>query len=380
MAAEIAIPEAMPAIADKTHATESQIEVSWYSARFFLALSALEFSILASRPHIVERIRPRTVVPALVVVVTLLIAGAFVLPYIPVPDFFVFHKSLDVLVGLAFTAAFIGFVRKGIGALGSIHSWISISLMMQALAHLLFIPLSSTEHDGADAAGHLIKLFSYMFVIIGITLDAQRAYRRESLAADELGRVNEALNERNLELTTLHNDLATLTRIAAIASSSVSIDDHFDEFCEELKRRVPADRILVVTVSQDQRVGRVEAVWGLMLRNRGLRAEVGIENTMMYDIVFDRSTLVWDEDSIGEAIERDPRLQTDFDAGIKSWISTPVIAKGQVIGALMARSKKSHAYGFREASFLEQVAAQIAGPMEMSRQVFRFQGPLGNVS
>ena len=51
---------------------------------------------------------------------------------------------------------------------------------------------------------------------------------------------------------------------------------------------------------------------------------------------------------------------------LTSDFQTTTLVRHGCIAAIMVRSKKSNAYGDREVNFLEQVAAQIAGPLKIA--------------
>lgn len=179
---------------------------------------------------------------------------------------------------------------------------------MSALDQLLFVSLSGRLLDAHFPAAHVLKLFSYAIVCVGVILDAHRSNQRERLVPSELGRVNVSLNEKNLSLTSVRNDLLPLTKLAAIASSSVRISDHFEELVRVLRLRVAADRILIATSDENITTCRIEAVWGKSLTDRRAGDEMPISGNLMGDVLVGGQTMVFDEHSIHDAMQRDRRL------------------------------------------------------------------------
>jgi hypothetical protein len=365
----------MPSASDSFSLQAPVIELSWYSSRLFLAASAAVtcFAITRSAPS--KALRPRNIALIAAGWIAAMAAGSLLLGAPALENEALgIKRPADALIGLLFLFAFVMFARNGMGGLGSVYSWVTISLMVNAAAELLFMAHSSETLDVYYSVSHLLKLFAYVLISVGVTVDAQRSFQLEKKVSAELGRVNNALNERNLDLTVARNDLDSLFVLASLATASIGIGDQFAEFAQELRKRVPSDRILALSVSDDLSMCRVEAAWGVELPGRQVGASMATDVTPVGGVFRSGETVTLDEESIQRAAFADNRMKPDFDAGFKSWISTPVFAKGRVIGALMARSKRANVYGEHEIKFLEQVAGLIAGPLSVSRLADSFHG------
>lgn len=275
---------------------------------------------------------------------------------------------LSLVSGSLFLGAFVLLAQRR-SDLRNMYSAFAIFLLVNGLSEAAFKVFVAGPFDGYFAAAHVFKLFGYLVILIGILMESQRLYRFETNARQELGKVNESLNESNLMLTTARSDLQALTQIGRIAGASRTVADRFGEIGRIISSRIRADRIMVATVNYDRSECKIVAIFGQALPDREVGDMLPLMGTMIGDLLKSGQTELFNDSNIESTVRSDPRLAVDVEAGFRSWLSTPINAEDEVVGVLMVRSKLPSAYGHREAQFVEQVASQLAGPVRLRKSL-----------
>ncbi len=274
--------------------------------------------------------------------------------------------QLSFIPGIGFLAAFITIQRRYSTAHYTLAAFM-LFLVANAAADAVFMSHSGQYLDSYFSGLHIFKLFAIGALLVGLLADSQRLYQFEVRARHELGIVNDSLNESNLGLTSASNDLRALNQIGQIAGVSRSVADRFDEIAEVMRSRIEFHRIAIGVVDEVRGSCTIEAVYGAPMVGRSVGSVVNLDGTHYGDVVRLRTTIVLDDSNVETAARKIPRLKVDIASGIRSWLTTPIIAEGEVVGIVLARSLKPNAYGMREMQFVEQVASQLAGPLRHGR-------------
>jgi diguanylate cyclase (GGDEF)-like protein len=164
--------------------------------------------------------------------------------------------------------------------------------------------------------------------------------------------LREQLREREEELSVINNSSVILT-------SSLDIQEIFGSFIEELKKVVDVDWATIV----------------LIIENEFVCVALSSPETSAYQIgdriPMERTGTAWVVDQKKPFIEHDLAEQRYFTTsdffythGFRSMAYIPLIAKGKVIGSFILSSKTPNAFSRRHVKLLEQLAAQIAMPLE----------------
>jgi diguanylate cyclase (GGDEF)-like protein/putative nucleotidyltransferase with HDIG domain len=167
--------------------------------------------------------------------------------------------------------------------------------------------------------------------------------------------LSEQLKERETELSVINN-------CSAIVASSLNIQEIFGSFIEELKKIVDVSWASIVLVEE-------EGLCCVALSSKeGSSYQVGEKIPMQSSgtgwVVTHKKPLV--ERDLSEQI-RFSTGQNFYEQGMLSMVYLPLIAKGEVIGSLILASRKKDTYSQQHITTLEQLASQIAMPLENAR-------------
>jgi len=101
--------------------------------------------------------------------------------------------GLELVPGVLFLALFAKALSKGYWRNGGFDHWMVLALLAGGLGQVLFMAFATSETDPLALAGHVAKLASYLFVVLGSLGDMFLLFRRLDRTAGELSRTNRAL-------------------------------------------------------------------------------------------------------------------------------------------------------------------------------------------
>jgi len=107
----------------------------------------------------------------IVAVVTVLILVVFMQLPIPYPvysDAF-FDRPLELIPGVLFLIALVGYLIKGDWRTESLGFWMVLFLIVSVCVQFFYIDLSPHSHDSLYLGAHVLKMVSYAMVYIGVT-------------------------------------------------------------------------------------------------------------------------------------------------------------------------------------------------------------------
>jgi diguanylate cyclase (GGDEF)-like protein len=157
-------------------------------------------------------------------------------------------------------------------------------------------------------------------------------------------------------------ELAIINRLISLVTSNLNIQDIFKGFSEELKKVMDVDWATIVLVEGDQLnilalSGNIDSPWeqGNKVPLKGTVIEWVInEHKPIYEADIKRHRKYWVEEHL--------RVH-----GICSIVYLPLIAQNKSIGILAVASRRLNAYSPKQIKLLEQLALQIATPIENLR-------------
>ena len=165
------------------------------------------------------------------------------------------------------------------------------------------------------------------------------------------------------ELQAHMEELAVVDEVSRIISSTLDIDQVYDQFATEVNKLAPFDRASIQVIDHDSGTFTVRHLHG-QIQTRVHAGDVVplVGSHAEHSIASGRSEITAD-------IAVDPRFLTDPDlieAGLHSTLVVPLVSKGRVIASMMLSSRQIDAYGPREQAILERFASQIASAVENS--------------
>jgi diguanylate cyclase (GGDEF)-like protein/putative nucleotidyltransferase with HDIG domain len=167
--------------------------------------------------------------------------------------------------------------------------------------------------------------------------------------------LSEQLREREQELSVINN-------CGAVITSSLDIQEIYGSFIEELKKLINVTWAAIV-LEQDNALSFI-----------ALSSEIGTDWRVGEKVPLSGSGTEWVINNKKSIYEPDLTQASMFATvsryiqwGLHSVVHLPLIAKGEAIGSFIVASRQVSAYTQRNIKLLEQLAAQIAMPVENAR-------------
>ena len=151
---------------------------------------------------------------------------------------------------------------------------------------------------------------------------------------------------------------SVMAEIGRVISLSLDIDDVYEHLGYEIRQLIPFDRMMISMV--DQGGDSVSHAFVLGEKVPG-RQQVPLAGTFAEEVIQRRSAVILEEDKEPDLDKRFPGLLTNIRDGMRSFISAPLIHRGEVIGVLQMRSKEQGIYSQRHLGLADRIANQIAG-------------------
>ncbi len=212
----------------------------------------------------------------------------------------------------------------------------------------VFMPLISR--------GHLIAI-----LVLGRKQNGRYSLEDYNIIEDVTGRVAVSMEKEYLadQLREREEELSVINNSSAILTSSLDIPEIFGTFIEELKKVVDVNWSAIVLMEETG------------LHCAALSSSEGSAYQVGEKIPMEGTGTGWVITQRKSFIEPDLSQERYFNTGAvfyKLGLHTvaylPLIAKGRGIGSFIVGSKRPHAYSQRLIKLLEQLAAQIAMPLE----------------
>jgi len=222
----------------------------------------------------------------------------------------------------------------------------------------LFLPLISRDR--------LIGI-----VVLGEKKSGRYSLENVSLLGDIADRVAVSMEKEYLreQLSEREKELSVINRSSAIFTSSLDIQRIFGSFVKELKKVTDIGWAAVALIEDGGLYflalsSEIGSAWKVGKR-------VPIKGTATEWVVTHRETMVESD------LSRESQFvmsESYHKQGVRSIVHLPLIAKGRGIGSLIVASRHPSAYSHRHIMLLEQLASQIAMPIENSRLYTELQG------
>jgi diguanylate cyclase (GGDEF)-like protein/PAS domain S-box-containing protein len=177
----------------------------------------------------------------------------------------------------------------------------------------------------------------------------------------EQRQVEETLR-RNQEMSRrLAEELAVIAAIGRVISSSLDIDEVYEPFAMEVRKLIPFDRLTVGLVNLREYTMTITYIFGKTTSGRNQGDSVPLAGSLNEKLMQTRQGILANPSNIEEIADQDPTLVRNFKAGMRSFLSVPLISRDAVIGILNFRSQKANAYSVEDLILAERIGEQIAG-------------------
>ena len=177
----------------------------------------------------------------------------------------------------------------------------------------------------------------------------------ERKATEEALQISEELARQMAQETAL------IAKIGRIISSTLSIEEVYKLFSEEVKKLLPFDRIVINMIDTEKGLVKNVYVSGERVPDRTAGGIYLLKGSGNAEMVRTKSAVLIQTEDFDEYKDRLPELMSTFQAGFRSIMNVPLFSKGKIIGGLLLRSRKPYAYTDKDLRIAERIGNQIAG-------------------
>ena len=173
--------------------------------------------------------------------------------------------------------------------------------------------------------------------------------------AEEAQRLSRETAERLAEET------AVIAEIGWLVGSTLEIDEVYERFAIEARKRIPFDRLAINLNDRYQNTVTMAYVFGTDVPGRRRGDSFSLQGSVNEALTHTRTGMLFHPADVDELKGQYSHLLSTFQEGLRSFMSVPLISRDEVIGVLHFRSKKTDAYNEQDLRLVERIGAQIAG-------------------
>ena len=157
-------------------------------------------------------------------------------------------------------------------------------------------------------------------------------------------------------------DQETLSNIARIIGSSLAIEEVYERFAREVAQLIPFDRIVINLIAD--RPGYMVDTYqssAVEVPDRAPDQSYSVEGTLSQAVIDSQRCIVFQPGNESEAASEYNGLIGAYGMGLRSFLSAPLLYRGEPIGCLNLHSLTESAYSERHRLLAERIAVYIAG-------------------
>jgi PAS domain S-box-containing protein len=177
----------------------------------------------------------------------------------------------------------------------------------------------------------------------------------------EQKQAEKALHKSEEEAKRLAQEDAVVAEIGRIIGSTLNVDDVYERFAEKVRELIPFDRITINSINTRDNTITTAYISGLDVKDHLKGYFFSFIGTLSEEVIHTRKGRLIQGEDLENITDRFQKLSPLFQAGIRSLMIIPLIAKDEVMGILHIQSIKSNAYAERDLNLAEKVGNQIAG-------------------
>ena len=154
----------------------------------------------------------------------------------------------------------------------------------------------------------------------------------------------------------------TLSNIARIIGSSLAIEEVYERFSREVAQLIPFDRIVINLIADrsDYMVDTYQAS-AVEVPDRAPDQAYSVDGTLSQAVIKSLRCVVFQPASESEAAGGYVGLVGAYGMGLRSFLSAPLLYRGEPIGCLNLHSLTESAYSDRHRLLAERIGVYIAG-------------------
>ena len=177
----------------------------------------------------------------------------------------------------------------------------------------------------------------------------------------ERKRVEQALHKSQEKAQRVAMEALAMAEVGRIISSTLTVEEVYEPFAAVVKRIIPFDRIVINTIDGEKGTFKNAYVAGVEVEDREAGKVHMLEGSGMGEVLRTKSPFLLQTEDFTDYQERFPMLLSTFQAGFRSILNVPLVTQGKIIGGLLLRSFKPHAYTDEHVRLAERIGNQIAG-------------------
>jgi len=159
----------------------------------------------------------------------------------------------------------------------------------------------------------------------------------------------------------------SLAQIGLIISSSLDINEVYEQLGEEVRKLIPFDRMSLTLVDKERTTVTTSWTIGAEISGRSSGDSVPLNGALAGEVIRTKVPVMHVADSESELGRRYPGLLPQFHAGIRTFLAAPLIYRDAAIGVLTLHSKEYRIYSQRHQDLALQIGGQIAGGLANSQ-------------
>lgn len=166
----------------------------------------------------------------------------------------------------------------------------------------------------------------------------------------------------------MRNEHAVLAQMGRIATSSLDIEDIYDQFTREVRNVLGFDFLVICTI--DESAGTLRREYTSGTRTTSLQKPgytLPIDGTISTEAIRRKATIITQGTGKQDLLLEFPGMAGLIEDGMTSFITSPLISKDRVIGILGIASRTPMAYADRDREFIESATMQIGGALANSQ-------------
>jgi diguanylate cyclase (GGDEF)-like protein/PAS domain S-box-containing protein len=174
---------------------------------------------------------------------------------------------------------------------------------------------------------------------------------------------------RNREIAErLAEEMAIIAEIGRLIGSTLDINEVYKRLTVEAQKLIPFDRLSVTLINPDQNTLVRAYLSGFDVPELTPGTSFPMQGSISETLMRTRTGLILHPASVQDLTgQYYHRLVSGFKAGIRSFMSVPLISRDEMIGSLHFQSKKPDAYTERDLRLAEGIGTRIAGAIANAR-------------
>jgi PAS domain S-box-containing protein len=176
-----------------------------------------------------------------------------------------------------------------------------------------------------------------------------------------------SLRASELAAQLLAREKAAMAEIGRIIGSTLTIEEVYDRFSEEVRKIISFDRITITRIQPDQETVRILYTSGPPVPERLPETEYPLAGTISERILASKQGVAVSPKTEDELATSFPRIVPMWRAGFRSFLLVPLINRDAVIGMLVMSSCTLGLYGPDDVALAGGIASQISGAIANAR-------------